>query len=76
MANKDNLIKLVAQKLGPDNLKQMVDQAVQALGNDPDVTPEVISQITVKCLNHQAVSRMQVTKNIGRKPGRVICLNC
>jgi hypothetical protein len=45
MANKDNLIKLVAQKLGPDNLKQMVDQAVQALGNDPDVTPEVISQM-------------------------------
>jgi hypothetical protein len=45
MSNKDNLIKLVAQKLGPDNLKQMVDQAVQALANDPDVTPEVIDQM-------------------------------
>lgn len=45
MANKDNLIKLVAQKLGPDNLKQMVDQAEQALGQDPDVTPEVIDKI-------------------------------
>lgn len=45
MANKDNLIKLVAQKLGPDNLKQMVDQAVQALGQDPDVTPDVIDQM-------------------------------
>ena len=45
MANKDNLIKLVAQKLGPDQLKQMVDQAVQALANDPDVTPEVIDQM-------------------------------
>jgi hypothetical protein len=45
MANKDNLIKLVAQKLGPDNLKQMVDQAAQALGQDPDVTPEVITQM-------------------------------
>lgn len=45
MANKDNLIKLVAQKLGPQQLKQLVDQAVQALGNDPDVTPEVIDQM-------------------------------
>lgn len=45
MANKDNLIKLVAQKLGPDKLKQMVDQAEQALGNDPDVTPEAIDKI-------------------------------
>lgn len=45
MANKDNLIKLVAQKLGPEQLKQMVDQAVQALANDPDVTPEVIDQM-------------------------------
>ena len=45
MANKDNLIKLVAQKLGPDKLQQMVDQAAQALGNDPDVTPEVIDKI-------------------------------
>jgi hypothetical protein len=45
MANKDNLLKLVAQKLGPDQLKQMVDQAVQALGQDPDVTPEVITQM-------------------------------
>lgn len=45
MANKDNLIKLVAQKLGPDQLKQMVDQAEQALSQDPDVTPEVIGQM-------------------------------
>ena len=45
MANKDNLLKLVAQKLGPDKLQQMVDQAAQALGNDPDVTPEVIDKI-------------------------------
>jgi hypothetical protein len=45
MANKDNLLKLVAQKLGPDQLKQMVDQAEQALSQDPDVTPEVISQM-------------------------------
>lgn len=45
MANKDNLIKLVAQKLGPDKLQHLVDQAAQALGNDPDVTPEVIDKI-------------------------------
>ena len=45
MANKDNLLKLVAQKLGPDQLKQMVDQAEQALSQDPDVTPEVIGQM-------------------------------
>ena len=45
MANKDNLIKLVAQKLGPQQLQQLVDQAVQALGQDPDVTPEVIDQM-------------------------------
>ena len=42
MANKDNLLKLVAQKLGPDQLKQMVDQVEQELGQDPDVTPEVL----------------------------------
>jgi hypothetical protein len=45
MANKDNLIKLVAQKLGPDQLNQMVDQAAQALSQDPDVTPDVINKI-------------------------------
>ena len=45
MANKDNLIKMVAQKLGPEKLQQMVDQSVQALGQDPDVTPEVIGQM-------------------------------
>ena len=45
MANKDNLIKLVAQKLGPDKLNQMVEQAAQAIGQDPDVTPEVINKI-------------------------------
>ena len=45
MANKDNLIKLVAEKLGPEQLNQMVDQAAQALGNDPDITPDVIDKI-------------------------------
>lgn len=45
MANKDNLIKLVAQKLGPDKLNQMVEQAAQAIGQDPDVTPDVINKI-------------------------------
>ena len=45
MANKDNLLKLVAQKLGPDQLKQMVDQVEQELGQDPDVTPEVLDQM-------------------------------
>jgi hypothetical protein len=45
MANKDNLIKLVAEKLGPEKLNQMVDQAAQALGNDPDITPDVIDEI-------------------------------
>jgi len=45
MANKDNLIKLVAQKLGPQQLQQMVDQVEQELGQDPDVTPEVLSQM-------------------------------
>ncbi len=45
MANKDNLIKLVAQKLGPQQLQQMVDQVEQELGQDPDVTPEVLDQM-------------------------------
>jgi len=45
MANKDNLIKLVAQELGPDKLNQMVEQAAQALSQDPDVTPDVINKI-------------------------------
>ena len=45
MANKDNLIKLVAQKLGPEKLNQMVEQSAQALGQDPDVTPEVIDKV-------------------------------
>jgi hypothetical protein len=45
MANKDNLIKLVARKLGPDNLKQMVDEAQKAIAQDPDITPEVIDEI-------------------------------
>ena len=45
MANKDNLIKLVAQKLGPEKLNQMVDQVEQELGQDPDVTPEVLARM-------------------------------
>lgn len=45
MANKDNLIKLVAQKLGPQQLQQMVDQVEQELGQDPDITPEVLDQM-------------------------------
>jgi hypothetical protein len=45
MANKDNLIKLVAQKLGPQQLQQMVDQVEQELGQDPDVTFEVLDQM-------------------------------
>ena len=45
MANKDNLIKLVAQQLGPQQLQQMVDQVEQELGQDPDITPEVLDQM-------------------------------
>jgi hypothetical protein len=45
MANKDNLIKLVAQKLGPDKLKQMVDQVEQTVGADPDVNAQSIDAI-------------------------------
>ncbi len=45
MANKDNLIKLVAQKLGPDKLKQMVDQVEQTVGADPDVNAQSIDTI-------------------------------
>jgi hypothetical protein len=45
MANKDNLIKLVAEKLGPEQLNQMVNQVEQELGQDPDITPDVIAQM-------------------------------
>lgn len=45
MANKDNLIRLVAQQLGPDKLEQMVNQAQQELGQDPDITLEVLDKI-------------------------------
>jgi hypothetical protein len=45
MADKNSLIQFVAQKLGPEKLQQMVDQISQELGQDSDVTPEVIDQM-------------------------------
>lgn len=45
MADKNSLLQFVAQKLGPEKLQQMVDELEQQLGQDPDVTPEVIDQM-------------------------------
>lgn len=45
MANKNNLLQYVAQKLGPEKLQEMVDQIEQELSQDPDVTPEVIDEL-------------------------------
>jgi hypothetical protein len=45
MADKNSLIQFVAQKLGPEKLQQMVDQISKELGQDPDVTTEVIDQM-------------------------------
>lgn len=53
MANKDALLQYVAQKLGPEKLQGMVDQIEQELGQDPDVTPEVIDEL-IKQLNFVA----------------------
>lgn len=45
MADKNSLLQFVAQKLGPEKLQQMVDELEQQLGQDPDVTPEVLDQM-------------------------------
>lgn len=53
MADKDSLLQLVAQQLGPENLQRMVDQVEQQLSQDPDVMDdgvaglqELINQLT------------------------------
>lgn len=40
MADKNSLIELVAQELGPEQLQQIVDQVQQELGQDPEVMDE------------------------------------
>ena len=53
MADKNSLVQYVVQKVGPEQLKQMVDALEQQLGQDPDVTPEAIDEL-VKQLNFVA----------------------
>lgn len=53
MADKNSLVHYVVQKVGPEQLKQMVDALEEQLGQDPDVTPEAISEL-VKQLNYVA----------------------
>ena len=45
MADRDKLIKAVADKLGPEKLRTLVDQLEGALRNDPDVTPDAIQEL-------------------------------
>jgi len=45
MADKNSLIQYVVQKVGPDQLKMMVDQAEQELSQDPDVTQEALAEL-------------------------------
>lgn len=51
MADKNSLIKFVVQKIGPEKLKEMVDQVEQELSQDPDVTQEALDEL-VKQLNY------------------------
>ena len=53
MADKNSLIQYVVQKVGPDQLKMMVDALEQQLGQDPDITPEAIDEL-VRQLNYVA----------------------
>lgn len=45
MADKNKLIQAVAEKLGPEKLRTLVDQLEGALRDDPDVTPEAIQEL-------------------------------
>lgn len=53
MADKNSLLQYVAQKVGPDQLKAMVDQAEQQLMHDPDINAQSIDDI-IKSLEHVA----------------------
>ena len=46
MEDKNSLIQYVVQQVGPDKLKQMVDQASQELSQDPDVTQEALAELS------------------------------
>ena len=46
MEDKNSLIEYVVQQVGPDKLKQMVDQASQELSQDPDVTQEALAELS------------------------------
>lgn len=61
MADKDSLIQLVAQQLGPEKLQQMVDQVEQELSQDPEVMAdgtqgiqELINQLSYVAENPEA----------------------
>jgi hypothetical protein len=45
MANENELIQGIADKLGPEKLQSLVDQIEQQLSQDPDVTPELIEEL-------------------------------
>jgi hypothetical protein len=45
MANKDNLIKYVTQKIGVDKLNQLVQQIEQQVVQDPDFNPQAIADV-------------------------------
>lgn len=45
MADKNSLVQYVVQKIGPEKLKQMVDQIEAELSQDPDVTPEALAEL-------------------------------
>ena len=45
MANKENLLRLVAQQVDPRQLQAAVDQIEFDLRQDPDVTPEAVDEL-------------------------------
>lgn len=45
MANKDNLIKYVTQKIGVDKLNQLVQQIEEQVVQDPDFNPQAIADV-------------------------------
>ena len=53
MADKNSLIQFAVEKVGAEQLQQMVDQAEQELSQDPDVTQEALDEL-VKQLNYVA----------------------
>jgi hypothetical protein len=53
MADKNSLIQFAVEKVGAEQLQQMVDQAEQELSKDPDVTKEALDEL-VKQLNYVA----------------------